>query len=234
MAAYETVENLMLQINMTKTGKEGVLAIILDAASRGIDRFTNRPDGFRAASNATPRLYRGSGRNWQNIDECVAVELVEVKESVDNTAYTAWAAGDWIAISGDPQDPDFNSTPFDAVMVDPTGDQAWFTGTISQRDTYFRAADIPHSSRDIQQATRAQAPTVRVTARWGYATQTPDSIRQACAMQAAKWFKRLEGNMASALANTELGTLELFKTLDPDVEFLLSLGRFIKPATGRG
>ena len=79
MAAYESVENLMLQINMTKTGKEGVLAIILDAASRGIDRFCNRPDGFTATDDGVARIYRGSGRNWQNIDECVAVELVEVK-----------------------------------------------------------------------------------------------------------------------------------------------------------
>ena len=30
MSSYESVENLMLQINMTKPGKEGVLAIILD------------------------------------------------------------------------------------------------------------------------------------------------------------------------------------------------------------
>ena len=234
MSSYESVENLKLQMNKTNNNQDAMLAIILDAASRGIDRFTNRPDGFLAPEDAVSRLYRGSGRNWQNIDECVAVELVEVKESVTNTAFTAWAAADWIAMSGDPQDPDFNSTPFDAVMVDPTGDQAWFTGTVSQRDTYFRAADIPHSSRDIQQATRAQAPTVRVTARWGYATQTPEPIRQATAMQAIKWYKRMEGSMASALANTDLGTLELFKTLDPDVEFLLSLGRFIKPATGRG
>ena len=44
----------------------------------------------------------------------------------------------------------------------------------------------------------------------------------------------MEGAMASALANIDLGTVELFKTLDPDGEFLLSLGRFVKPATGRG
>lgn len=233
MAGYETREALKAQMNKTNTDKDVTIDMILEAASRGIDRFCNRPDGFNADDDAVSRIYRGSGRNWQNIDECVAVTLVEVKESVTVTAYTAWTVGDWIAMSGDPADPDFNSLPFDALMVDPTGDQAVFTGAISLDDVYFGSAGIPSSSRDLYPGRRAAAPTVRVTARWGYAAETPEPIRQACAMQAIIWYKRMEGAMASALANPELGTIELFKALDPAVEFLLSLGRYVKPATGR-
>jgi hypothetical protein len=231
--AYETLANLKAQMNKSNTDQDGVISLTLDAASTAIDNFCNRPDGFRADSNATPRIYRGSGRNWQNIDECTEVTLVAVKDSATDTTYTAWAAGDWIPFSGDPDDADFNSTPFDALLVDPTGDQSWFTGRGGLRDRYFRGSDIPFTSRDLGRSSTARAPTVQVTARWGYADETPEPIREATAMQATRWFKRLEGAMASVLATEDLGTLELFKALDPDVKFILVMGRYVKPAIGR-
>lgn len=232
MPAYETVANLRAQMNKTNTDDDAILALILDAASRAIDNFCNRPDGFRAASNATARLYTGSGRNWQKIDQCIEITLVEVKESIESSTYTAWAATDWIAMSGDHHDPDFNSLPYDAVMVDPTGDEDWFTGVVSSRDAYFDDV-IPGGRSSLGDATRARAPTVRVTARWGYAEETPEPIRQATAAQATIIFKRMEGAMASTLATADLGTIEAFSEIDPLIGFLLQMGRYVKPATGR-
>jgi hypothetical protein len=79
----------------------------------------------------------------------------------------------------------------------------------------------------------ASVPTVQVTAKWGYAVTVPDRVKQACIIQAARWFKRGEGGWSDSLANADLGTLEFRKVLDPDLELILKQGRLIKPATGR-
>nr|NIQ88963.1 hypothetical protein [Deltaproteobacteria bacterium] len=205
----------------------------IEGASRAIDNFCNRPDGFEAADNFTARFYSGTGRAFLLIDECVEISEVAVKDSVTDTAYTAWDTpttmlagdGDWIPFSGDRENPDFNSLPYDSLMVDPNGDESVFTSG-DFTDPFARTTQRITS-------TGRMVPTVRVTAKWGYSINVPDSIKEACIMQASIWYKRLEGSMASNLANLELGELELFKTLDPAVELILRLGRYIRPATGR-
>lgn len=232
-ARYATVEDLKVRVQKTDDTADAWLYSILEAAANTIDDFCNKPDGFVADTTASARYYSGTGRAFLLIDECIAITEVAVKDSVTDTAYTAWTSpttamagdGDWIPFSGDPEGPDFNNLPYDSLMVDPNGDESVFTSG-DFTDPFARTTQrITSTGRTI--------PTVRVTAQWGYAETVPYQIREACIMQAAIWYKRLEGSMASALANTELGTLELFSTLDPAIELILRLGRWVRPATGR-
>jgi len=124
--AYGTVIELRARIDKTSVVDDTVLTAIIAAAQRNIDRACNRPDGFEA-SVASARRYAGLGKPYLLIDECVAITLVEVKESATDTAYTSWLPTDWIACRGDPRSPDFNTLPYDMIMVDPTGDEAIFT-----------------------------------------------------------------------------------------------------------
>lgn len=231
MSSYTTLHQVKARIQKTNTDADAFLPQIIDAASRAIDRFCNRPDGFEASDAATARYFTGNGKGYLLIDENVTVEAVLVKESPNETTYTAWITpttplagdGDWIPFSGDPKAPNFNDLPYDAIMVDPNGDWSYFTGGRYTGRSGFRPMGIGERS----------VPTVMVLAKWGFAVDVPDDIKEACVMQAAIWYKRMQGAMASALANTELGVLDLYRTLDPAIEFILQRGRYMKVATGR-
>lgn len=221
--SYATAADLKTQINKTSAADDATLTAILAATERTVNLFCNRPDGFEADAVASARRYAGSGKPYQSIDECVEITLVEVKNSPTDTTYTSWVAGDWIGFSGDPKDPNYNSLPYTMLMVDPTGDYAvFYSGSFVTRGGFRPSTEV---SRGV--------PTVRVTAKWGYSVAVPADIKEACIMQAARWYKRLEGAMADALASGELGTLLYRQSLDPDIKHILIGGRYVKPAIGR-
>jgi len=230
--AYATLAQVKAAMQKTNTDGDVVITRILDAATRSIDRFCNRlDDGFIADLTASARYYSGDGRSFLLIDECVAITEVAVKDSASDTDYTAWTTpttmmagdGDWLPFSGDPKAPNFNDLPYDSLMIDPNGDYATFTSGLYAGRRGFRPT----------QSYGRSVPTVRTTARWGFSIAVPDDIQEACIMQSIIWYKRQQGAMASALASPELGVIELYRTLDPAVELILRMGRYIKPATGR-
>jgi hypothetical protein len=230
---YCSVEELRQRMQKEDDSEDATLFNILRAAERKIDQFCNRPDGFVADTTATARHYRGSGRVYQRIDECVEVESVAVKDSPSDDSYEAWDSpttnmagdGDWFAGSGDPEDPDFNSLPYTLVFVDPNGDQSWFTGETYEQRKRGRA----RRGADIW----ARVPTVEITAKWGYSVDVPHDIREATAEQAMRWYKRMQGAMADSLASADLGGLMYVQQLDPDIAGILIDGRYVRIATGR-
>lgn len=217
--AYGTAIELRARIDKTSTVDDTVLTAIIAAAERNINRACNRPDGFEATDSAA-RIFTGQGKPYLLIDETPDISLVAVKDSSTDTAYTSWLPGDWIACRGDPRSPDFNSLPYDLLMVDPTGDESHFTSGF-------------YGMRVHSQGVRWGVPTVQVTANWGYSFVAPADIREACLMQAARWFKRFQSSMADVLASDELGALLYRQSLDPDIKRLLNDGRYIKPTIGR-
>ncbi len=63
---------------------------------------------------------------------------------------------------------------------------------------------------------------VKITGTWGYDTTVPEDIRKAAIIQCCRWFKRADTAYASALGPTELGVIQTFAGLDPDVKMILS------------
>ncbi len=228
MADYCTIAEVKAQINITQATSDTVLTALVTAVSRAIDNFCNRPRGFIADAAASARYYTGSGKAHQGIDECVEITQVAVKESPTDTTYTTWATpttnlasdGDWIAYSGGKHSPNFNDMPYTALMVDPCGDQAWFTS--GRMGTSLGWPD------DNERGTRS-VPTVKVTAKWGYSVAVPAPIKEATAMQTARWYKAMASGKSDVLASGELGQLMYLKKLDPDVEMILVMGRYVKP-----
>jgi hypothetical protein len=236
---YADVADVRNRIEKKGDEADATLGALISAASRTIDRVCNREDGFVAPSAISTKLYRGSNQVVQLIDECVDVTLVEVKESPSNTTYDPWTTpttlfagdGDWYPATGDPDHPEFNVLPYTMLLVDPNGDNSIFTGGVSN-DRFWPSSrgryDRGYSGRGRYSSTM-RVPTVRVTARWGYATSVPPQVREACAMQTARWYKRYQTSMADSLATTDFGELRFTRVLDPDVELILEGGRLIKP-----
>lgn len=225
MADYCCAEEVKAQIEKTTTTSDAVIEMLIKAASRAIDNKCNRPDGFvaLASGSETDRTYAGSGKGWQYIDECVAVTALGVKDSPTDASYTAWLGTDYILARGDPARPDFNRTPYNLLIVDPTGDYSHFTsGAYSYRPGFRPDYDTGYRG----------VPTVRVTARWGYAATVPDAIKQACIIEVARWLKRGQSAWNDALGSPDLGMLMYKQGLDPATVFLLEQGRYIRPALG--
>jgi len=213
MADYCTPAELRTQIEkigITGAGSDAALTVIITAASRTIDRHCNRPDGFISLSIAAIRYYTGLGKAYLLIDECTAVTAVSVKESPSDTTYTAWVAADYQVCTGDPEYPDWNRTPYNMLMVLPSGDYSTFLSGAYEGG--------------------ARVPTVKVTANWGYATTAPAQIKEACIALSARWFKQGQSAWADTMASPELGSL-LYQRENVDIRNMLS--RFVKPAIGR-
>jgi hypothetical protein len=218
-AVYTDIASLKAAMNKVTATDDAVLTATVAAVSRAIDAFCNRPDGFVAEAHGyeTLRYFPGSGKRYQWIDECVDVATVAVKDSPgdDESEYVAWVVGtvgttddaDVFFASGDPDYPDFTGTPFQFLLCGANGDYSIFNKSVY--------------------------PSVKVAARWGYASVVPSQVKQACIMQSARWYKLVQGAMARATAGVEMGALLYPGQIDPDVQFVLQAGRFVKPATGR-
>jgi len=228
---YATVAELKSRIERTRATDDIILLAILTAASRSIDNACNRrKDGFVAAVSST-REFVGSGQAVQWIDECASVSAVAVKDSRGDTTYTAWAGTDWRLFGGDPRRPEFNVGPFNKLMVEWNGDYSSFTSghaTGPGNDEYFLSASRRPGLYNPR--TAYGVPTVQVTSFWGYALTCPPEIREAAAMQAARWYKRYQSAMTDTLASEEVGTLIYSKSLDPDIKRILVDGRYIRRA----
>lgn len=232
-AAYATVKELRAETQIDRTTLDWELSLILDAAKQAIDNYCNRPDGFAAWPTASIRYYSGSGTTWQAIHEAAAVTAVAVKDSAtdDEDEYTAWTLGtvgstteaDVFPATGDPAMPEYSRTPYTLLITAPNGDYSIFTSGAFSHRRGFR----PHIT-----GTKG-IPTVKVTARWGYSDDPPHAIKQACLMQASRWHQRLKSGMADTIAGPEFGKLMFRKALDPDIQMLLTMGRYVVPTLGR-
>ena len=219
--AYATVIELRAEMDKTSTASDLTLARLLDSAAASINDTCNRPDGFMSIPVATARIYAGSGKPFQRIDECTSITTVAVKDSATDDDYTDWASTDWIAFRGDPRFPDFNRVPYTGLMVDPTGDESIFTSGAYTTKAGFRPLTDIHRG----------VPTVQITGKWGYATTVPADIKEICIEQAARWYKHLEAAGSGLTADSELGQLNTGK-LDGDLISRLKTRRYIKPTVG--
>jgi len=190
------------------TTDDTLLKALVTAASRVVDRVCNQPDNFFVAlTEATARTFGARGRAWVTIDECTSISGVAVKDSVTDDTYTAWTTDDYIPFSGDPDNPDFNSTPYNGLICHPNGDYAAFL------DGKLGAIRVP---------------TVQVTATWGYATAVPAQIKEAAGILAGRWFKRGQSSWSDTLASPDMGGLMYTMAMDPDFRLILERGRFIR------
>lgn len=221
---YCTVTEVKAQIDKSQADHDTIIdEVVIPGISRMIDRFCRRPDGFVAGSTATAREYAGNGQTVQWMDECTEVTLVEVKDSASDTAYVEWAAAKWQAATGDPRKPDFNRTPYRFLIVTADNEYDVFTdGRYTTRRGFRPVSELQRS-----------VPTVRITAKWGYATTVPSEIKLACIIEAARVYKRGLSAFGDTLTNVKMGQLMYTKNLDPATQQILINGRYVKPMTGR-
>ncbi len=222
---YATVAELVARLGTPLTGKDDLILALLTASSRQVDNFCNRAeDGFVAPAATVARIFTGTGKRWLDFGqyEAFSVTAVGMKLAVTDTTFTALVAADWRAFRGNPQRPNFNRTPFHGIQVTLAGDYGRFLDGRVSGLPGFPLLDGEENVSEVGE------PTVEVTGRWGFNDTVPPEIREATIMIAARWFKRGEGAWSDALASADFGIMLFRKKVDPDVEAVLTLGRYVR------
>jgi hypothetical protein len=174
------------------------MATFVTSASRLVDREIGRWDGFfYPTSDSVDWYYDGSGEGEQEIDEFVSISAVAVSEegSVSSTDYTSWTLNtDYIT---KPYNASGKGRPINHLEV------VRFNGTKPVWYGYQKS--------------------VKVTGIPGYSSTPPDIVKQACKMQAVRWFMRAKQGYQDTGANLNIGGLSFSKSLelDPDIRQLL-------------
>lgn len=223
MTDYTTLTTAKRQLEIDLDVDDTALSTLITAASRLIDKYCGREENFFVAlTSATAREYSGTGKTYVFVDPYVEVTKVEVKDSATDDTYTEWTSSDYWEFSGSPEFPDFDSLPYTGLMIDPNGDYNSFTSGKYSTARGFRPT-VP-----IARAVK----TVKVTAKWGYASEAPELVEEACIMLVGRWWSRLKASMSDTLTSGELGRMVYTKRMDPDVAAILDDGRLRAPAVG--
>ncbi len=217
---YATIEEFKAVSDSISAKFDTTIQMVLNAAAEVIDGYCNRRVPFVTGS-AAPRLYGGSGKAVQYIDDCTLVTLIEIKENPADALWTALGAGDWLPFTGDARFPNFNQTPYSGVMLMSGGRAVFPSGKFSTMRGF---------SDDPERDTGRSLPTVRITAKWGYADEVPPQVKTATIAQAHRWLKRGQASWSDTLANSDMGQLQFRKVLDPDIQMMLTNARLVRPA----
>ena len=187
------------------TDYDTILTAIATRASRAVDLYTNRAPGAYANNTAETRYFDGSGTDKLWVDEMAAAPAsVAVAETglYDHSGdtggtYTTWAAADYVL------------WPYNAV----------------DRGEPFTRLDV-----NILNGTKVvwykYPKAVKISAKFGYSTTTPDAIKAATIIEAVRLFKRGQQGYEDTGAIVELGQLVYRRALDPQAE--LTLKPFIR------
>jgi hypothetical protein len=196
---YATLAEFKAQSQLPSSLKDTTIELMLDAAAAVVDGVCNRPDGFVAAASASAKPFVGTDNAYVHIRECVEVTQVEVLIA---DAWTVLSDTAWNAYAGDWLSPDFDITPYAGILL---------------------------TGRSQVTFPKAKYPTVRVTARWGYAESVPAQVKVATIAQAHRWFKRGESSWADVLGSPETGQLFYRSKLDADLRLMLEGARLVRP-----
>lgn len=182
-----------------------ILATLATRASRAIDKFTKRHNGAYAVSADSTRYFDGVDCPELLIDELAAAPTsVSVAETgdVDSSAgsggtYTAWAASDYLLW---PYNALQIGLPYEALIID--------------RQYGTKSTWYPFRKG------------VKIVGKFGFSVTPPDEIKEACIIQAARYFKRGQQAFMDTSANPMFQQMPYgvvtVAGLDPDVEVLLN------------
>jgi len=206
---YATIEEMRGQYGSIDSKFDGAIQMCLNAAAEALDGTCNWGVPLAAPATASSGMFVGSGKAFQDIDLCVSVTTVEVKESPTDAAWITLTAGTYLPFRGEPRFPNFNAERFNGLVL------------LGSGRSIFPLGQSP--------AFEFGLPTVRVTGRFGYGSELPANAKSAVLLQACRWFKRGESAWADAISKGELGQLQFRKALDPDYAAMIHNARLVKP-----
>jgi len=176
---------------------DDVLASCVTRASRAIDAYLKRAPGAFAVSDDSTRYFDGTGGAVLWPGEFIAVTSLSVAETGDPTAYTLWAATDYVLW---PYNAAAEGMPYERIDLDT------LYGTKTMFPRYRKA--------------------VKVVGKFGYSGTVPDEVQAAAIIEAARLFKRGQAGYQDYGGNPALGQVRVTAELDPQAAQVLAAARF--------
>jgi len=174
------------------TAEDAQMEAAIEVASRTIDAFTDRR--FYSDSIVSARVYYADTPIRCNVDDfSTTTGLIIATDTGDNGTYDqTWATTEYIL------------EPANGIV-----------GGISGQPYNTIIATIPKMF-----PITGRRPRIQITAKWGWAA-VPDSIAQACLIQAARIYRRAQTPEGFA-AGEAFGAIRVSTRLDPDVQMLIA------------
>lgn len=188
---YVTLSELKSRLDITSTSYDSLLDQAIEAASRQIDAYTGRRF-YRTASDET-RYYTATDPDLLLLpDDLGSLTSLATDDDGDRVYETSWASTDYDL---EPANAALDGQPYTAIRVTPLG-----------RYTF------PSTQRGV-----------KLVGTFGYSAlaSVPDAVAEACAIQAARLFKRRDSPFGMA-GSPEFGVLRTVPAIDPDVRALLA------------
>jgi hypothetical protein len=192
---YASASELKTQLRVTDAVDDTQLGLIVIAASRAIDAWCNRQ--FGSHWSAVARVFDWDG---QTIRGGAALEVFDL-QTTSGLLVAIDEDGDGVFETDLTVDTDYRPWPWNAAA-----DGKPWTHLVLTFDT---TGYWPGLRRGVQ-----------VTANWGW-TGVPELVRQACLIQAARWFMRRDSAYGIAGSPDMGNEMRLLEKLDPDVAMML-------------
>lgn len=170
----------------------------------------------------------------ENYDSIFQALVTQAKTFIDNycdRAFDATAATRYFDGSASPlfiDDLASISGVSDGIWLDEDGDATYESAMAATDYIFYPLNTTPKThikiSTDSDYGGFASGirKGVKIVATWGYASTVPAPIRLAAIIQVCRWFKRKDSAFQDVVSNAELGTLTIYKGLDPDIQQILA------------
>ena len=171
-----------------------VLGKMITAASRLIDKYVGGFENcFYPSTDTATRYYDGNGEDALWIDPLLSLTSLAVSESGGR------AASDYTTwtLNTDFYTYPYHTTPYEKLIVDNDAGSKGTFGTTRKG--------------------------VKIVGVWGYSSTPPADVKQACKIQAMRWFMRAKQGYQDAGVNASLGEMIYAQELDPDVDAACAL-----------
>ncbi len=209
MADYATIAELKADVpdsplfDPADESYDVVLGKMITAASRLIDKYVGGFENcFYPSTDTETRYYDGNGEDQIWIDPLLSLTSLAVSESGGR------AASDYTTwtLNTDFYTYPYHTTPYEKLIVDNDAGSKGTFGTTRKG--------------------------VKIVGVWGYSSTPPADVKQACKIQAMRWFMRAKQGYQDAGVNANLGEMIYAQELDPDVKMLLAPYRLHNAVTG--
>lgn len=203
---YVTLAQLKSHLRITDTNDDADLAFAITAASRAVDQSANRQFGL--TGSAVARYYEYTGEPFTGQDRFQTTlsdplgsrYVVEVDDLMTTTG---------LVVKVDRNDDGTFEETFAATDFDLHGWNAAAESVPWTRIVLKEGKTFPLHPRSIE-----------VTANWGWSA-TPDDIKQATLIQAARFFSRRNAPFGIAGSPETGSEMRLLERLDPDVALMV-------------
>lgn len=198
MTSYASLADLKLVTRIDDTDDDTLLQIALDAATDAIDDHCNRT--FQVVVDVSTRSFEPDSKGRVDIDDIYSTDglIISVRGTVVPAAVPYTSAGYVLY----PRNAPALDEPYTEIRYD---GGSWAGSSILPWPALWARSTV-----DIS------------TSKWGFAASVPVIVRQACLLQASRWFSRRNSPYGIA-GSPELGNeLRLLAKLDADVAVMLS------------